>query len=154
MAGSNASNKPTTASLLSSYNANKPVMGRPTAVTKEVLRKLEEAFAIGASDKEACFYAGITPSTLYLHQEKHPDFTERKNALKERPVLMARQSVVKAIESDLLTARWFLERKRKSEFAVKTETDITTGGEQIQPATLPDELVAGFSDWLSKSTKQ
>lgn len=36
----------------------------------------------------------------------------------------------------------------------KNETDITTGGEQIQPASLPPELITGFTDWLAQSTKQ
>lgn len=128
--------------------------GRPSVITPEVLRKLEEAFAIGASDLEACFYADISKTALYEYQERNPKFTERKAKLKERPVLMARQSVVKAIESDVLTARWFLERKRKSEFAVKTETDITTAGEKLEGSRLPDEAVIQFAEFLSKSTKQ
>ena len=95
--------------------------GRPTVMTPEVLRKLEEAFAIGASDKEACFYADIAPSSLYLYQEEHPEFSERKDALKQRPVLLARQTVMKSMETDPQTARWYLERRRKEEFASRQE---------------------------------
>ena len=97
--------------------------GRPTKMTPETIKKLEEAFAIGASDKEACFYADISHETLYTYQDKTPGFLERKEALKQRPVLLARQSVVKAIESDPATARWFLERKSRNEFATKTEVE-------------------------------
>lgn len=113
------------ANLDTSLKSTRRSIGRPTAVTDEVLRKLEEAFAIGASDKEACFYADIVPSTLYKYQEKHPEFTERKDALKERPILMARQSVVNALANDPDLALKYLERKRKSEFSTKTETDTT-----------------------------
>lgn len=107
-------------------------MGRPTKMTPETVKKLEEAFAIGASDGEACFYADISKPTLYAYQDQNPDFLNRKEALKERPVLLARQTVLKAMETDPQTARWFLERKRKAEFAARQEI---TGkdGEAIVP---------------------
>lgn len=114
MAGSNTSSQVTRRSV-----------GRPTVFSDETLRKLNEAFAFGASDPEACFYADVSTTALYNYQLKHPEFVERKNALKERPVLLARQTVVKALESDADLALKFLERKRKAEFSTKTETDTT-----------------------------
>lgn len=32
--------------------------------------------------------------------------------------------------------------------------DVTSGGEPVKAVDLPDELVAGFSTWLSQSTKE
>ena len=100
-------------------------MARPTKMTEAVLGKLEQAFAYGSSDKEACFYAGINPDTMYDYQKQHPEFTERKEALKERPILEARQKVVGDIKNDVKVAQWYLERKRKSEFSTKIETEQT-----------------------------
>jgi len=100
-------------------------MARPTKMTEAVLGKLEQAFAYGSSDKEACFYAGINPDTMYDYQKLHPEFTERKEALKERPILEARQKVVGDIKNDVKVAQWYLERKRKSEFSTKIETEQT-----------------------------
>jgi hypothetical protein len=102
--------------------------GRPTVMTPEVLKKLEEAFAIGASDREACFYADISDKTLYNYQSEHPEFVQRKEALKERPVLLARQKVVEAIKEDVKNAQWYLER-RSSDF--KPKQDITSDDKQI-----------------------
>ncbi len=96
---------------------------RPTKMTPERIGKLEEAFAIGASDREACFYADINLDTLYEYQKKHPEFTERKEALKERPVLLARQTVVKNITQDADLAFKYLERKRRVEFATRVEQE-------------------------------
>lgn len=107
--------------------------GRPTVMTETVVKKLEEAFAIGASDAEACFYADITKQTLYNYQEKNPEFIDRKEALKERPVLLARQTVLKAMETDPQTARWFLERKRKAEFASRSELTGADGKDLPTP---------------------
>lgn len=89
-------------------------------MTLENIRKLEEVFAIGGTDEEACFYAGICKDALYDYQNKHPEFTERKEALKERPILKARQTIVKALD-DPEQAKWYLERKKKKEFAQRTE---------------------------------
>ena len=97
------------------------LMARPTKMTEAVLGKLEQAFAYGASDKEASFYAGINPDTMYEYQKTHPEFTERKEALKQRPVLDARQKVVGDIKNDVRVAQWYLERKAKDEFAVRQE---------------------------------
>lgn len=110
--------------------SRKGIGGRPTMMKGDVLKKLEEAFAIGASDQEACFYANISHQTLYNYQEKHPEFVDRKNALKERPVLLARQKVIKAIENnDMQTTRWFLERRKRLEF--QTNIDITSDGKAM-----------------------
>lgn len=97
--------------------------GRPTIFTEIALQKLNEAFAIGASDKEACFYADVSPSALYNYQERNPKFVERKEALKERPVLLARQTVVKALENDSDLAFKYLERKSRKEFATRVEQE-------------------------------
>jgi hypothetical protein len=91
-------------------------------MTPEVLRKLEEAFAMGCTDVEACFYAGITKSPFYEYQDAHPEFKERKEQLKENPVLLARKNVQDALtDGDKDMTKWYLERKRKAEFSTKSE---------------------------------
>lgn len=95
--------------------------GRPTKMTPDTIRKLEEAFAIGCTDKEACFYANISHETLYKYQLVNPEFVERKEALKEKPILLARQTVVKKLTESYSNAMDFLSRKRKSEFSQRQE---------------------------------
>jgi hypothetical protein len=102
--------------------------GRPTLMTKDVLQKLEEVFALGGTDEEACLYADIAPSTLYKFQETNPEFVERKVQLKETPILKARQTVVNSL-SDPTIAFKFLERKRKGEFGANL--DVTTDGKAL-----------------------
>lgn len=74
-------------------------VGRPTIMTTETLRKLEEAFALGCTDLEACLYADISKTTLYDYQQAHPESVERKEELKEHPVLLARQTVIANLSS-------------------------------------------------------
>lgn len=109
----------------------KKKIGRPTAVTDEVIAKLEEAFAWGCSDIEACLWADIAPATLYKHQERHPEFAERKAELKEKPIMIARKSVVTSLSKDSRLAMDFLSRKKKDEFSTKSELDAKV--QQVKP---------------------
>lgn len=99
--------------------------GRPTKMTTETIKKLEEVFGIGGSDGEACFYSNITPVTLYNYCKENPDFYIRKEQLKERPILKARQELIKGLTDNPELALKYLERKRKKEFSLKVETELT-----------------------------
>lgn len=99
-------------------------IGRPPVMTEEVLNKLEEIFALGGTDQEACFFAGISHQTLYNYQKEHPEFIERKEALKELPVLKARRTVVNSLDKPDMALK-YLERKKKKEFSPSLEVDAT-----------------------------
>jgi len=105
--------------------------GRPTVMTEETVRKLEDAFSNGATDVEACFLAGISKQSLYDYQDKYPEFADRKAALKEMTKFKAKQVVRKKIEEgDEKTATWFLERKGKDEgFSLRHEVTGKDGGD-------------------------
>lgn len=106
-------------------------LGRPTVMTTETINKLETAFALGCSDIEACFYADISRTALTDYQRGHPDFTDRKELLKSKPIMAARQSVVKGLKDDPDLALKFLERKVKGEFSLRVE-NTGKDGEPIQ----------------------
>lgn len=118
--------------------------GRPTKMSKETIAKLEEVFSLGGSDSEACFYANISKQTLYNYQEKNPEFVDRKEALKEKPILKARQTVVKALD-DPKDAQWFLERKRKEEFSLRQEV---TGAEGKELKLLSEKQIETLKEKL------
>ena len=105
-------------------------IGRPTVMTPEVIAKLEQVFALGGTDLEAIFYADISKDALYDYQKIHPEFTERKERLKQTPVLKARQTIIKGLDNDD-NARWFLERRLKNEFSYRSEV-TGANGEPIQ----------------------
>jgi hypothetical protein len=105
--------------------------GRPTICTPETVHKLETAFALGCTDHEACLFANISPATLYNYQNDNPQFLDRKQALKESPILKARTELVKGLEGNPELALKFLERKKRDEFALKTEIDQATVVVQI-----------------------
>ena len=124
-----------------------PEVGRPTIMTPVIISKLEDVFAMGGTDEEACFYAGIGKSTLYNFQDKHPEFVERKEALKLKPVLKARQTIINSLDNPN-EAKWYLEKKTK-EF--KNRVDITSEDEKIENTTL--NILKNIHDELSNSNK-
>jgi len=95
--------------------------GRPSIFNPEILQKLQAAFNIGCSDREACLYAGVKPSTFYDYCAKHPEFSEQKEQWKKNPVLRAKYFIYENLTKDLKTARWYLERKCKDEFSLRND---------------------------------
>lgn len=110
--------------------------GRKTVMTPEIINKLEQAFSMGCSDLEACLFADIGKTTLYNYQNENPEFVERKEKLKEKLVLKARSVIAKALNNNEIDiAKWYMERKRKSEFSIREEF-TGADGESLQGVTL------------------
>jgi hypothetical protein len=107
-------------------------MARPRKINKEILGKLEQAFKIGANDREACLHAGINPDTLYEYQKNHPEFTEQKEDWKRNPILKARHTIYKNID-DPSVAKWLLERRDK-DFSIKVDQNVN-GDVKLTPVT-------------------
>jgi hypothetical protein len=102
--------------------------GAPTKMTPEVLQELKDAFLLGCTDEEACYAADISTSSLYNYQNEHPEFLDKKNKWKKRPVYLARKCVVDNVSGDKDLALKFLERKNKKEFSLRQENinaDVT-----------------------------
>ena len=72
-------------------------VGRPTVMTPEIIDKLEEGFLMGFTDREACLFAGIAPSTLYDFCQEDKEFSERKELLKEQIKMRAKQNIAHGI---------------------------------------------------------
>ncbi|MBU1067724.1 hypothetical protein KKE60_08050 [Patescibacteria group bacterium] len=124
--------------------------GRPTKLDDLFVKKLEEAFSLDCSISEACFYANVSRETYYNWVKAHPELLDRFNALRRRPVLIARQTLIKGFEpvrengkiikeGDPYLALKYLERKERSEFALKTEIDLA-GNIKHEEKTSKEEL--------------
>ena len=112
---------------------------KPKLDNKLVVQKLEEAFALDCSIGEACFYADIARQTYYNLIEEKPELLDKFNRLREKPVLIARQTVVKACKDNPDIALKYLERKRKDEFSTKTIND--NNNKIIEPTQEEESLL-------------
>lgn len=111
--------------------------GRPTKRTEEVIRKIEEVAALDGSVEEMAYYAGVHVDTVYGWLQADKAFSERIKALRERPVLKARQTVVKSLD-DPDNAFKYLERKKKAEFSTRSE-HTGADGKDLYPDPLTDQ---------------
>jgi hypothetical protein len=106
--------------------AKKSKAGRPTVMTPEVLRKLEEAFSKDLSDREACLYAGIGERTLYDYQDNNPDFSQRKALLKSSVSMHAKLKLAESIsDGNVGDAKWYLEKRQGDDYADTVKLNAT-----------------------------
>lgn len=103
-------------------NTNSPYKSRKKYVklSETIVKKLEEAFSIGATIEEACFYANVSRQTFYNWIDKDEKLKERFDILKQKPILKARMTIANHL-NETETAKWYLERKRKGEFSLRQE---------------------------------
>ena len=95
--------------------------GRPTKVTQEVIRTLEQAYLNDATDVQACLMAGISEDTLQRYMKRNPSFRERKKALASNMALQAKLSLLKHIPRDGKLALDVVERLEKERYSLRTE---------------------------------
>lgn len=97
--------------------------GYKYAVNTKILKKLYDAFIIGATDMEACLNANIGTSTLYNFQVEFPSLLELKQLWKYNPILQARNSVLQGIKKTK-NAKWLLEHHELSKVEFSKSTNI------------------------------
>jgi hypothetical protein len=122
-------------------------------MTDSVITKLEQAFAIDATVLEACSYAEISSNTFYEYLKRNPEFQDRIDELRQRPILKARQTIVTALTQPEYAMK-YLERKAKREFSTRIEQDITSGGEALDAGTEASvkELSDKFDEYFKDHT--
>ncbi len=128
--------------------------GRPTkraAINKKIseamregnaekVSKLKDAAALDASVGEMCYYAGISESTYFRWMKENPELQEEITRLRNKPVLKARQEVIKGLDNNPQFALAYLSKKRSSEFSEKSKVEHS-GGIASAP-TDPEEAQA------------
>lgn len=102
-------------------------------LTDEVRSKIEEVAALDGTVDEMAYYCDVSRQTIYNYLDPESDFFDKKLAakvekLRARPILKARQAVVKSLD-DHNSAYRYLERKARKEFS--PNLDITTEGKQL-----------------------
>ena len=125
-----------------------------TKMTEETIGKLAQAFAIGATGKQACDYADIDPSTLWQWEKDNPELSKYFDRMREKLPLKSKQNIALAIhgtpgQGDLNLSKWLIERQEPEDYAetlkIKGLLDISKEEQEIL-----DE----FHDKLKKNIKE
>lgn len=112
--------------------------GRPSKMTPETVRKLEEAFANDCTVGEACLFANISRTTYYEMLKENPAYSDRFDQLRESVPLKARNAIAKYVDQNFDTALRYMTKKRPEEFGDKMKLEHS--GEIINRAGLTPEV--------------
>lgn len=129
-------------------------------MTESTVRKLDEAFMMGFSDREACMYVGIPYSTFTSWLERHEDYRTKKEDLKSHPKILVKKNIYGALkEGDLDTSKWYADRKMKDDgFTTKQEIDANLGNKDGQPFKTTNmteaEIDAKIAEFEAKMKKE
>jgi hypothetical protein len=116
--------------------------GRPTVITQDTVRKLEQAFKDGLSVSEACFVSGIGRTVYYSHRSTDEVFANKMELAKAYVSIKAKKTVVQAIDTgNLNAAKWWLERKARSEFGQHPVDEDDEWGKQTEANAQDDALL-------------
>lgn len=129
-------------------------------IGKDIISKLETAYGVRASDKQACIHAGISQATLYRFLKQNPEFRERFDTLKEMVPLQAKTNIARDIMAgDTKVAQWLLERV-DPDYSVKLKSDSTTTikkdtvYDDIDLSKLTDEQLSALDSMLDQAKIQ
>ena len=126
--------------------------GKFTKLTPETVKLLDEAFAMDCPIVEACLHANISKQTYYNWIEENPEMKERFDELRNRPYLLARTTINKAIKENPQYAFEYMKRKKKKEFG--DSIDHTTDGKELPtPIIQLNGIRSDNSDQPNNSTE-
>jgi len=110
--------------------------GRPKKMTEDTIQKLKLCFAVGMTDREACYFCGIRESTLYAFQNNNQRFMDEKDILKETVSLQSRINIWKAIRKWSVANSWKRLEKKDSSFIPKIWVWWVDGKELFENITV------------------
>lgn len=107
--------------------------GRPKADLEAIKEALKPYLQIGCSIEEATLESGIChKDTIYKYKKLNEKFADWLEAMQNFSIIKSKRVIYKAISNnDKEAAKWWLERKKPSEFAKAIKNDLTSGGNPI-----------------------
>lgn len=89
--------------------------GAPVKLNDENRIKLKEVAALDGSVEEMAYYCGVSHQTIYNWFDREPELFEEIERLRQKPILLARQRVIKGIGESYSNAMDYLKRKKYKE---------------------------------------
>lgn len=126
--------------------------GRPTVVTEKVVGILRTAFSHDLTVEEACELAKISKDAYYERIKKDPKFADEMESAQLIPMIVAKQTVMKAIkDGNVNVALRFLERRqserygptevRQNEVNLPPRMTVILPGSHPHPRIIPQENI-------------
>lgn len=120
-------------------------VGRPTKMTDDVIRKIEEVAALDGTVEEMAFYANVHKDTIYSWLKEDKEFSDRIASLKQKPFLKARQTIEKSLSIPQYAFE-YMKRKKKDEFSERSELTGANGKDLPTPIISLKDVSRDLSD--------
>lgn len=124
---------------------------KPVKMTDDIVKKLEEVAALDGTVEEMCFWAKISKQTYYNWIDSFPEMKERFDALRQRPFLKARQTIIKSLDEPHNAFR-YMERKKKDEFSERKELTGKDGEALIPSKETQEKVDEKIDEYLTANT--
>ena len=93
-------------------------LNRKSRLEPDIVAKLRQAFAVGCTIDEACYYAEIDRATYYRWMNKYPQIKRYLDEMRHRLGLKSKENIAKIIESGDVSNSWrYLERTQPKDYA-------------------------------------
>jgi hypothetical protein len=92
--------------------------------TPKTIEVILEAISQGLTQREASILAGISEDTLSLWKKKDSDFSEQMRQKEIECKLSHIKNIKEASKKSWQASAWWLERKYKEEFSLKSKLDL------------------------------
>lgn len=109
-------------------------MALPTKYNDKKHKEIVAAHQRGLNVQEVCYQVGIAKDTYYRWIKEYPKLSYDIERAKTLLIRKSKELLMKAISyGDISTARWYLERKARAEFAVQQniKADITSNLDKL-----------------------
>lgn len=117
---------------------------------EEVLEALKPYFQLGCSVTKACKYAGIAESTVHTWVTNDDDLRVKITGWQNEINAKARANWrAKIASGDYEPSKQWLEKNERDDFGIKTETDITSGGQPMN-GNIEEKVTNALNEYFDK----
>lgn len=152
--------------------------GRPTKYQASYAKLAFNYALLGVTDKQLAVFFEVNETTIHLWKKEHPQFSKSIRAAKEQADAEIVKSLyqrakgyahpdtdIRVVQGEIVKTRltkhyppdtqaiqYWLNNRQPQRFRTKTDTDITSKGNQIMAPASP-ETAAEFSEYLKTKTQ-
>ena len=104
-------------------------MANKSKLTPEMKSKIEEVAALDGTVEEMAYYCDVSRQSIYNYLEEDKELFDKVERLRQRPILLARQTINKKMTESYSNAMDYVKRKKRQEFG--DNIDMTSDGKPL-----------------------
>jgi transposase len=124
--------------------------GRKPLYSEERAERVFAAIRVGATERLACKYAGISEDTLGRWKTNNADFADRFKTAEGEAAIGWLSVIEAASKTQWQAAAWKLERRYPADYSIQAQLNIAHSGEVMTTDATARERIASRIDELAE----